>query len=201
MKISSDVAGDSNDENNFSHKLLLINTQVSKICKAFANNSSANIKLSQTQLHKIRQSGGFLGRLLGPLLKPGLPLVGNLLKPFAISVVISLGLTAAASATDAAIHKKVFGSGTNPSDLAKRATSIISNEEMNDIMKIVKSLEESGFLMKSVSKTSKNEVKEQKGGFLRMLLGTLSASLLGNLFAGTCTIRVGEGTIRAGQTF
>ena len=201
MKISSDVAGDSNDENNFSHKLLLINTQVSKICKAFANNSSANIKLSQTQLHKIRQSGGFLGRLLGPLLKPGLPLVGNLLKPFAISVVISLGLTAAASATDAAIHKKVFGSGTNPSDLAKRATSIISNEEMNDIMKIVKSLEESGFLMKSVSKTSKNEVKEQKGGFLRMLLGTLSASLLGNLFAGTCTIRVGEGTIRVGQTF
>ena len=73
------LAGDSNDENNFPHKLLLTNTQVSKICNIFANGSSANIKLSKTQLHKIGQSGKFLGRLLGPLLKCGLLLTGNYL--------------------------------------------------------------------------------------------------------------------------
>ena len=60
LKFSSNVADDSNDENNFSHKLLLTNTQVWKLCKAFANNSTANIKLLKTQLHKIGQSGGFL---------------------------------------------------------------------------------------------------------------------------------------------
>ena len=84
LKISLNVVGDSNDENNFLHKLLLTNTQVSKLRKAFANNSSANIKLSKTQLHKIGQSGGFLGRLLGPLLQTGLPLMKNVLKPLAI---------------------------------------------------------------------------------------------------------------------
>ena len=69
--------GDSNDENNFPHKLLLSNTQVSKLYKTFANGLSANIKLSKTQLHKIGQSGGFLGRILEPLLKTGLPLTKN----------------------------------------------------------------------------------------------------------------------------
>ena len=111
LKLSSKVVGDSNDENNFPHKLLLINTQVSKLRKVFANNSSANIKLSKTQLHKIGQSGGFLGRLLGPLLETRLPLRKNVLKPSAKSVLIPLGLTAAASRTDAAIYKKMFGSG------------------------------------------------------------------------------------------
>ena len=72
LKLSSNVVGDSNDENNFPHKLLLTNTQVSKLRKAFENNSSANKKLSKTQLHKIGQSGGFWGRLLGSLLKTGL---------------------------------------------------------------------------------------------------------------------------------
>ena len=115
MKIPSDVAGASNGENNFLHKLLLTNKQVSKLRKAFANNSSANIKLSKTRLHKIGQSGGFLGRLLGPLLKTGLPLMKNVLKPLTKSVLIPLGLTAAALATEAAIHKKMLGSGC-PSD-------------------------------------------------------------------------------------
>ena len=124
MKISSNIVGDSDDENNFLHKFLLTNTQVSKLRKAFANNSSANIKLSKTQLHKIGQSGGFLGRLLGPLLKTGLPLTKNILKPLAKSV-LRLRLTA----TDAAIHKKMFGSGNT--------TLVISNEEeVNDVMKI-----------------------------------------------------------------
>ena len=108
LKISLNVVGKSNDENYFLHKLLLINTQLYKVCKAFANGSSANMKLSKTQLHKLRQSGGFLGRLLGPLLKTGLRLIGNVLKPLYKSVLIPLGLTTAASATDAAIHKKMF---------------------------------------------------------------------------------------------
>ena len=99
--------------------------------------------------------------------------MGNVLKTLAKSIFIPLGLTAAASATDAAIHKKMFGPGTT--------TLIISNEEMNDIMEIIKSLEESVLLIKDVSETVKNEAKEQKGGFLGMLLGTLGASLLGNL--------------------
>ena len=104
MKIFSNIVGDSNDENNFLHKFFLTNTQVSNLCKA--NDSSASINLSKTQLHKIGESGGFLGRLLGPLLKIGLPLIGNVLKPLAKSVSILLGLTAAASATDGAIYKK-----------------------------------------------------------------------------------------------
>ena len=130
LKISSNVVGDSNDENNFLHKLLLTNTQVSKLRKAFANNSSANLKLSKTHLQKIGQSGQFLDRLLGPLLKTGLPLMGNVVKPLSKIVLIPLGLTAAASEIDAAIckKKKMFGSGP-PSDLAwHTATIIISNE-------------------------------------------------------------------------
>ena len=86
LNVSPNIVGDSNDENNFPHKLLLNNTQVLKFCKAFANNSSANIKLSKTQLHKIGLSRGFLGRLLGPLLRNGMPLIGNILKTLAKSV-------------------------------------------------------------------------------------------------------------------
>ena len=93
----------------------------------------------------------------------------------------------------------MFGSGTCPSDLAKQAKLIISNEEKNDIIKIVKSLEESGLLTKNVSEIIKNDAKEQKGGFLRMLLGTLGASLLGNLLTGRGVIRAGKCTVRAGE--
>ena len=103
------------------------------------------------------QSGGFLGRLLGPLLKTGLPLIKNVIKPLAKSVLIPLGLTAAASAADAGIHKKILGSGNT--------TLIISNNEMEDIIKIVKSLEDSGLLLKRVNEIVQNEAKEQKGGF------------------------------------
>ena len=110
LKLSSNVVVDFNDENNFPHNLLLTNTQVSRLLKAFANGSSANIKLSKPQLHRIGQSARFLGRLLEPLLKTGFPLMGNVLKSLAKSVLIPLAL-AAASATDAAIYKKMFGSG------------------------------------------------------------------------------------------
>ena len=102
------MIGSSNDKTNFPHRLLLTNTQVSRLCKAFANNSSANIKLSKTQLHKKGQSERFIGRLLGPLLKTVLPLMKNVLKPLAKSVLIPLGLTTAASVTDAAIQKRFF---------------------------------------------------------------------------------------------
>ena len=91
-KLSLNVVGESNDENNFPHKLLLTNAQFLKLRKAFANGSSFNIKLSKTQLHKIGQTGKFLGRLLGPLIKTGLPLIGNVRKPLAKSVLIPLGL-------------------------------------------------------------------------------------------------------------
>ena len=136
------------DKTKFPHKLLLTNRQVANLCKAFADKSSTDIKLSKTQISKMIQSGGFLGRLLGPLLKTGLPLMKNVIKPLAKSVLIPLGLTAAASAADAGIHKKILGSGTT--------TLIISNDEMKDIIRIVKSLEDSGLLLKGVSETIQN---------------------------------------------
>ena len=121
LRTSSNMVSNSNDNTNFPHELLLTNRQVANIRKAFANHSSSDIKLSKTQLSKMIQSGGFLGKLLGPLLKTGLPLMKSVIKPLAKSVLIPLGLTAAASA--ARIHKKILGSGNN-------TTLIISNEEM-----------------------------------------------------------------------
>ena len=110
----------------------------------------------------------------------------SLLKPLAKSVLIPFGWTAAASATDEGIHRKMFESGIT--------TLIISNEEMNEFTEIVKSLEESGLLIKYVAETIKNEAKEQKGEFPSMLLGTLCTSLLQNFLTG-------KGTITAGQDF
>ena len=96
IRCSSKVIGNSNGEANFPHKLLLTNRQVSNLRKAFANNSSTNMKLSKIQLSKMMKSGGFLGWLLRPLLKTGLPLMKNVIKPLAKSVLIPLGLTVAA---------------------------------------------------------------------------------------------------------
>ena len=179
----------SDAKSNFPHELLLTNRQDVNLRKAFANNSSTDIKLSKTQLSKMIQSGGLVCRLFGPWLKAGLPLMKNVIKPLAKSVLIPLGLTGAASAADAGIHKKTLGSGTT--------TLIIPNDEMEDIIKIVKSFEDSDLLLKGVSETTQNEAKEQKRGFLSMLLGTLGASLLGNILAGKGMNRAGEGFIRA----
>ena len=189
LRISSNMVGDSSDNTNFPHELLLTNRQVANIRKAFANHSSINIKLSKTQLSKMTQSGGFLGKLLGklagPLMKVAMPLAKNVLAP--------LGLSAAMSAIDGSIKKKMLGSGAT--------TLIISNDEMDDILKIVKSLENSGVLLKGVTETIQNEAKEQIGGFLSMLLGTLGTSLLGDILSkglsGKGVIRAGEGRIRA----
>ena len=153
------------NKNETPHQLLLTTRQNTKLRNALNDNSATDIKLSKTQIKKIIQSGGFLGKLLsklaGPLMKVALP----------------LGLTAAMSAIDGSIEKKIHGSG----------------------MKIIKALEKSGILLKGVSKTIKNETKEQRGGFLSMLLGTLGASLLGNLLTGGKGImRAGDGIVGAG---
>ena len=195
LRLSSNMIGNSDDNTNFPHELLLTNRQVASLCKAFANHTSADIKLSKTQLSKMIQSGGFLGRRLGPLLKTGLPLMNSVIKPLAKSVLaksvlVPLGLTAAVSAADAGIHKKIQGSGHN-----SNTTLIILNDEMEDIFKIVRSLEDSGVLLKGVRETIQNEAKEQREGFLSMLLGTLGASLLGDLLTKNLS---GKGTIRAG---
>ena len=155
-------------ENDLPHELLLTTRQKTKLRNAFNNNMPTDLKLSKDQISKIIQSGRVLDRSLAPLLKCGLPLVKNVIKPLAKSNLIPLGLTAEASAADAGIHKNILGSGTT--------TLIILNEEMNDIMKINQALEDSYILLKGVTKTIKNETEEQKGGFLSMLLGTLGAS-------------------------
>ena len=198
IRISPNMIHHSNDKTNFPHELLLTDRQVSSIRKAFSNNSSIDIKFSKTQLLKMIQSGGFLGKLLGPLLKTGLPLIKNVITPLGKSVLIPLGLTAATSAADAGIHK-ILGSGNN-------TTLIISNKDIEDLIKIVKLLEDSGLLLKGVTESVQNEVKEQKGGFLSMLLGTLCASLLGNLLTskgvnrkGKGIHREGDGIVRAGE--
>ena len=131
-------------------------------------------------------------------MKVALPLAKNVLAP--------LGLTAAMSAIDGSVQKKIHGSGVK---------LIIEQEDMNDIMKIIKALENSGILLKVVSKTIENETKEQRGGFLSILLGTLGVSLLGNLLTGgkgsiasrakasrakgECITRAGDGIVRAGS--
>ena len=176
--------------NNLPHELFLTQRQITKLRNNIENHLQTDIKLSKAQISKIIHSGGFLGKLLGPLLKTRLPLLKSVIKPLGL-----LGLTAASSAIDAGVQKKIYGSGTT--------TLVIPNEEMNYIMKIVQALEDSGILLKGVTKTMKNEAKEQKGGLLSMLLGTLGASLLGDLLtkklSGKGTTRSGEGTIRAGE--
>ena len=181
------------NENNLPHELLLTTRQKTKLRNTSENNMSTDIKLSKAQISNIIKSGGFLKSLLskiaGPLIQVVLPLPKNILAP--------LGITAAASAIDEGIQKKVHGSGTT--------TLIISNEEMNDIIKIDQALEDSNILLKGVTKTLKNETKEQKGEFLSMLLGTLGASLLGNLLTGKGIVRAGSGNkkgkgiVRAGS--
>ena len=106
--------------NNLPHELLLTTRQTIKLRNAIENNMSTDIKLSKAHISKIIQSGGFLGKLLGPLLKTGLPLIKTVIKPLAKRVLIPLGLTASASAANAGIQKKIYGSGTT--------TLVISDE-------------------------------------------------------------------------
>ena len=132
------------------HVLLLTTRQKAKLRSAFNNKMSTDLKLSKAPISKIIQSGGFLGSLLsklaGPLMKVAIPLAKN--------VLVSLEITAAASAIDAGIQKKIHSSGTT--------TLIILNEEMNNIMKIGQALEDSNILLKGVTKRIKNEKKRIK---------------------------------------
>ena len=141
-------------ENDLPHELLLTTRQKTKLRNAFNNNMSTDLKLSRAKISKIIQFGGFSESLLsksaGSLMKVAIPLAKNALAP--------LGITPAASAIDARIQKKIHGSETT--------TLITSNKEINYIMKIVQALEDSNILLKGVTKTIKNETKEQKGGFL-----------------------------------
>ena len=169
------------------HELFLTQTQINKLREKIENNMSTDIKLSKAQINKLIKEGVALGsilaRFLRKLIKPALSLGKNILAP--------LGLSAAMSATDAAIQKKMYGSG--------RKTVKFSNKDLDDITKIVKALEDSDVLMKRVTKTLKNDIK--KGGpfpLIPMLLGTLGASLLtgrGMYRAGN----QGHGLFRAGQ--
>ena len=113
LRLSSNMIGNSGDNTSFSHELLLNDRQVADIRKAFANNLSTDIKFSKAQLSKMIQSGGYLGKLLGSLLRTGLPLMKSVIKPLAKSVLVPLGLTAGASAADSGIHKKILGSGSD----------------------------------------------------------------------------------------
>ena len=142
------------DGNDQPHELLLTTRQRTKLRNAFDNKISTDLMLSKSHISKIIQSGGFLGSLLsilaGPLMKVAVP--------FAKHILASLGIIAAASAIDAAILKKIYGSGTT--------TLIISNEEKNDIMKIVQAFENSNILLEGATETIKNKTKKQEGGFL-----------------------------------
>ena len=148
--------------NNLPHELLSTTRQKTKLRNAFENNMSTDIKLYRAQISKIIQSRGFLGLFLstlaGPLMNVAVPLAKNVLAP--------LGITAASSAIDAGIQKKIHGCGIAP--------LMISNEEKNEILKIVQALEDSNILLKGVTEAIENETKEQKRGFLGMLLQSWS---------------------------
>ena len=127
--------------NNLPHESLLATKQKTELRNAFENNMWTDIKLFKTQISKIIQSDGSLGllfsKIAGPLMKVAVPLAKNVLAPF--------GRTVSASAIDVGIQKKIHGPGTT--------TLIISNEEMNDIMKIIQALEDSNILLKGITKT------------------------------------------------
>ena len=157
--------------NNLAHELLLPTRQETKLRNVFENNISTDIKLSKTLISKLSYSiwwiflGSLLGKIAGPLTKVAVPLAKNISAP--------LGITVAASVIHAGIQKKIHGSGT--------ATLITSNEEINDIIKIVQALENANIYCKELLKQFQNEIKEQKGGFLGTLLGYLGDCLLGNM--------------------
>ena len=139
------------------------------------------------------QEEGFLDNFLGPLIKVGWPLTKNILKPLANSALIPLGLTTAASVTNAGIQNKNHGFWMT--------ALIISNKEMKDTMKIVKSLEEFGSLIKDFNEKIEIEAKEQKGGFLGMLLGIVCSTIPWNLLKCKGVTGAGERTIRTGQEY
>ena len=165
--------------------ITLTNNEIKDILKVIKSLENRGILIKWTTRKNTSQEGGFLN-FLKPLMTAGLPLMKSVLTPWCKSVSLPLGLSAGMSAANAAIQKKIHGSRTR--------ALIISNEEMEDIIKIVKSFEESGLPVKGISEAIKNKAEELKRGFLPMLLGTIDVSLLGSTLTG-------KGVIRAGETF
>ena len=159
---------------------------------------SVNVKLSKNQISKIILSERFLGRLLEPLMKVGLLLMKNVLGQFAKSMLITIRLTARLSALDTGVHNNILGSGTSGPSGSGTTTLIISNKEMEEIMKIDKSSKDSSLLIKGVSQTID---KKQRDGLLGMLLGKLVAYLLENVIADKGVIRVNDEVRRVGEDF
>ena len=185
------------NKNELPHELLSTTRQSTKLRNVINNNLATDMKFSKAQLKKIIQSGGFLGKLLSKLAGP----LMNVAMPLAKNVLAQLGLAAAMSAIDGGIQKKMRGDGFK---------LIIVQEDMNDIIKIIEALENSGILLKGITETIENETKEQREEFLSRLLETLGASLLGNLLTGEKGIvragkgsvvsrAKGEGVVRAGE--
>ena len=181
--------------------MLLTKKEIKYIIKVIRSFENREILLKRTTRKITSQEQGFLD-FLSSLVSTGLPLMENVLTSLAKRILVPLGLTKAVSARDVAIQKKIFGYGMK--------ILIFSNEELDDIIKMFKFLEEAGLLIKRVSEAVENEVKEQKGGFLGMLAATLGASLFGNMVAGRgmkskipereATIP-GPGVTRAGEGF
>ena len=171
------------DGNDLPRELLLTARQKTKLRNALNNNMSTDINLSKAQISKIIQS-----RVFRIIIKKTSRSINESSSSFGKNILAPLGITAAASAIDAGIQKKIHGSG-RPSS----TSLIISNKEMNDIMKIAQALEDSNILLKVVTKTIKNKTIKLKGGFLSMLLSTLGARLLGNLLSGKRIAGAGSG--------
>ena len=169
------------DENDLPGELLLTTRQKTKLRNTFKNIKSTILKLSKAQIPKLIQSEGFLGSMLSKLANTLMKVAVSLAK----TVLAPLGITAAASAIDAELKQKIHVSGTT--------ILIISNKEINDILKIVQAIEDSNILQKRFTKTIKDEIKELKEGFLSMLLGTLEGILLGNLLSEKRIVRAGSG--------
>ena len=174
------------DGDNLLHELLLTAGQKTNLRNAFNNYMSTDLKFSKAKISKIIQSGRFLGSLLNKLACP----LMEFAVPFAKNILAPLGITTSVSTIDTGIQKQTNKQKKHGS---RTTTLIISNDEMNDIMKIVQAVEDSNILLKGVTKTIKNKTKEQKGVFLGMLLGTLGASLLGNILARKGIVRAGYG--------
>ena len=177
------------NEVNFLHKSVLTNGKIPSLCKTFTYNLSANMKLSTTHFSKKIHVGEFPGINIGTLMKAGLPLIKNIIKPLAKSLPVPLRLTAAAPPPDASFPQIILVSRTTP--------LTISNKEKEDIKKIIRYFEEFDLLIHYVSKRIKNETSEEKGGFLGTLLCRLDTSLLVTMLTRKGVIKTGERVIQA----
>ena len=177
------------NEVNFLHKSVLTNGKIESFCKTFTYDLSANMKLSKKHFSKKIHVGEFPGTNIGTLMKAGLPLIKNIIKPLAKSLPVPLRLTAAAPPPDASFLQIILVSRTTP--------LTISNKEKEDIKKIIRYFEEFDLLIHYVSKRIKNETSEEKGGFLGTLLCRLDTSLLVTMLTRKGVIKTGERVIQA----